>query len=74
MPTKAPIVSQFRYSRFTGEDYNRDVALMECVDRAPCITFGQFRILAKRQGWTVISWLASLKVSWTSPSGLWRGF
>ena len=53
MPTKALIVEQFRYDRFTVENYNRDRALMSQVDRAPCATFGQFRIVAKRQGWTV---------------------
>ena len=53
MPSKAPIIAQFRCARFTTEDYNRDVALMECVDRDPCITFNQFQALAKRRGWTV---------------------
>jgi hypothetical protein len=55
MSHQAPIVEQFRYTRFNAEDYNRDVALMTQVDEAPCITFNQFRILAKRHGWTVDS-------------------
>jgi hypothetical protein len=50
---KVPIVAQFRYARFTLEDEKRDVALMERVDQALCITSNQFRALAKRQGWTV---------------------
>jgi hypothetical protein len=50
VPSKAAIVAQFRYARFTLEDYNRDRTLMLRVDEAPCITFGQFRTLAKRQG------------------------
>jgi hypothetical protein len=49
------LVTQFRYARFTLEGNNRDVALTERVDRTPCITFGQFRALAKRRGWTVDS-------------------
>jgi hypothetical protein len=48
-----PIVAQFRYARFTLEDDNRDVALMEGVDQALCITFNQFRALAKHQGGAV---------------------
>jgi hypothetical protein len=55
MSHQAPIVEQFRYARFNAEDYNRDVALMTQVDEAPCITFNQFMILAKRHGWTVDS-------------------
>jgi hypothetical protein len=53
VPSKAAIVAQFRYARFTLEDYNRDRTLMLRVDKAPCVTFGQFRILVKRHGWTV---------------------
>jgi hypothetical protein len=34
---------------------------MHVVDQAPCITFGQFRVLAKRQGWTVDSLAAFVK-------------
>jgi hypothetical protein len=49
---KAPIVDQFRYARFTLEDCTSDKAMMARVDRAPCITFGQFRHVAKQQGWT----------------------
>jgi hypothetical protein len=52
---------QFRYSRFTPEDYTRDQMLMRAVDQAPWVTFGQFRILAKRQGWTVVSLVAFVK-------------
>jgi hypothetical protein len=52
---------QFRYSRFTPEDYTRDQMLMRAVDQAPCVTFGQFRILAKRQGWSVDSLAAFVK-------------
>jgi hypothetical protein len=48
-------VSQFRYSRFTVEDYNRDSASMTRVNQAPCITFKQFRDVAKRLGWTIDS-------------------
>lgn len=55
MPRKAPIVAQFCYARFIIENYNRDAALMERVDRSPCITFNQFRHVAKQQGWTVDS-------------------
>jgi len=61
VPSKAPIVAQFRYARFTVEDYNRDRVLMARVDQASCVTFGQFRILAKRQGWTVDSLAAFVK-------------
>jgi hypothetical protein len=56
---KALIVAQFRYARFTLKDYNRDSTLMTQVDQALCVTFGQFRALAKRQGWTV-DFLAAL--------------
>jgi hypothetical protein len=58
---QAPIVSQFRYARFTVEGYNRDRELMRRVDEAPCITFAQFRHIAKRQGWTVDSLAAIVK-------------
>jgi hypothetical protein len=61
VPYKAPIVEQFRYARFTPEDYIRDQILMRAVDQAPCITFGQLRVLAKRQGWTVDSLAAFVK-------------
>ena len=50
---KTPIVAQLRDARFTLEDYNCDRALVTRVDQAPCLTFAQFRALAKRQGWTV---------------------
>jgi hypothetical protein len=58
---KAPIVEQFRYARFTLEDYNCDQELMRAVDQAACVTFGQFRLLAKRQNWTVDSLVAFVK-------------
>jgi hypothetical protein len=58
---KTPIVAQFRYARFTVEDYNRDMDLMTRVNQAPCVTFGQFRILSKGQGWTVDSLAAFVK-------------
>jgi hypothetical protein len=74
MPRNAPIAAQFRYASFTREDYNRDVALMERVDHAPCITFNQFRALAKRQGWTVDSLAAFVKASWTKRSEPSSGF
>jgi hypothetical protein len=61
VPHKAPIVAQLRYARFTVEDYNRDMALMRRVDQAPCITFNQFRHVAKRQGWTIDSLAAFVK-------------
>lgn len=48
----AQLASQFRYARFTPGDYLKDQALMRAVDKAPCITCGQFRAVAKRQGWT----------------------
>ena len=53
MPRKASIVAQFHYSQFTVEDYQRDQALMRGIDAAPCITFNQFRHVAKPHGWTI---------------------
>jgi hypothetical protein len=53
VPSNASVVAQFRYARFTPEDYLRDQALMRQVDAAPCITFKQFRDVAKREGWTI---------------------
>jgi hypothetical protein len=35
--------------------------LMTRVDQAPCVTFGQLRILAMRQGWSVDSLAAFVK-------------
>jgi hypothetical protein len=61
VPTKTLIVAQFRYARFTVEDYERDQALMRRVDDAPCITFKQFRDVAKREGWTVERLIALVK-------------
>jgi hypothetical protein len=61
VPSKAPIVAQLRYARFTVEDYNRDRALMTRVNQAPCVTFAQFRTLMKPQGWTVDSLAAIVK-------------
>jgi hypothetical protein len=58
---KAPIVAQFHYAQFTVEDYNRDSTLMLQVDETPCITFGQFRHVAKQPGWTVDSLTALAK-------------
>jgi hypothetical protein len=57
----AQLTSQLRHARFTVEDYNRDRTLMLRVDEAPCITFGQFRQVAKQQGWTVESLAAFVK-------------
>jgi hypothetical protein len=57
----AQLASQLRYAQFTIEDYNRDMALMTRVDEAPRVTFSQFRILAKRHGWTVNSLAAFVK-------------
>jgi hypothetical protein len=67
VPRKAPIVEQFRYARFTLEDYTRDQMLMRAVKQAPCITFGQFRLLAKRQNWTVESLAAFVKAELDEP-------
>jgi hypothetical protein len=61
MNQAAHVLAQFRYARFTPEDYNQDRALMVQVDQAPCITFGQFRHEAKQQGWTVDSLTAFVK-------------
>jgi hypothetical protein len=47
-----PRVAQLHDARFTMENYNRDLSLMERVDRAPCITCAQLRAVAKQQGWT----------------------
>ena len=58
---KTPIVAQLRYARFALEDYNRDRALLTRVDQAPHVTFGQFRHVAKQQGWTVDSLAAFIK-------------
>jgi hypothetical protein len=55
--TAAQIAAQFRYARFTPERYNRDRALMVGVDQAPCVTFKQFRDLARRRGWSIV-WVA----------------
>jgi hypothetical protein len=47
------IRAQFRDARFTPEGYLKDQALMRAVEAAPCITFRQFRDVAKREGCTV---------------------
>ena len=57
----AHIAAQFRYARFTSEGYLRDQALMRRIDATPCITFGDFRTLAKREGWTVDTLVAEAR-------------
>jgi hypothetical protein len=61
------VAAQFKHSRFTREQYLIDQALMKHVDQAPCITFKQFRDVAKREGWTVERLTALVKGALDEP-------
>ena len=63
----AQVAAQFHHARFTPENYLRDQALRRQVDAAPCITFKQFRDVAKREGWTVERLTALVKSGLDEP-------
>jgi hypothetical protein len=44
------VAAQFKHSRFTHAQHLIDQAFMKHVDRAPCVSFKQFRDVAKREG------------------------
>src|SRR6266487_1177920 len=48
----AQLRAQFRYARFSPQDYVSDWAFQRAVDQAPTITAKQFRELAKRREWS----------------------
>jgi hypothetical protein len=60
LPTKdqiaAQIRAQFRYAKFSPEDYLKDQALMHAIDLGKPVTVKQFRALVRQHGWSE-AWL-----------------
>jgi hypothetical protein len=48
----AQIRAQFRYARFSPEDYLKDQALMRAIDLGKPVTIKQFSALVRTHGWS----------------------